>query len=442
MVDPNLIRMLGSNSTERRKQAIMLLAKSGERDALSYLEETATTDENPQLRQLARRGIAYLKEHMHEEEGFDYDDSFFEGVDVERESLLPTSFDIPKADAKYAKTLVDKALDHNVRGNNAEATSLLREAFKVNPLLMYDDYVRRIAAEITGRESHDAIQMLSPSMDDLRARLRGRPEIHPAQRFSALLVVISAVVTLLGVFLYPWADISSVPVTNVPVVDVGDDATLGSIETALQDLMSDPQISLVIQANVGQDKRQAIEKAVNELTLQFGWTDAVQVFTGLSDVVDITGLQSLVDQIQDVNTTIPIVNIRIDGAMIHEELAQSIQPRPVGPWDITLTFVPVAAGFAVFICLLILIKPSIRGWLVCLTVGLMGLLPMMHFYNNADTLVPQAFNTSSIGQILIVPPVGELVNGGFWLTLAGTLAITLIPILTVLLVPLKDGGQH
>jgi hypothetical protein len=442
MIDPNIIRMLSSNSSERRKQAIMLLAKSGEPDALSYLEETAETDETPQLRQLARRGIAYLKDNIHEEEDFDYDDSLFEGVDVERESLLPTDFDIPNADAKIAQTLIDKALDHNVRGNNAEATILLREAFKINPVLMYDDYVRHIAANITGRESHEAIRTLSPSMDDLRLRLRGRPEIHPAQRFSALLVLISAIVTLLGVFLYPWADISSVPVTNIPAIDIGDEATLGSIEDRLHDLVYSAETSLVIQATVGPNKHKGIQNAVDGITLKFGWIDAVRVFTGLDDVINITGLQTLIDEIQDVNTTIPGIDLHIDGAAIHEELTHSIQPRPVSSWDVTLTLVPIAAGFAMLIGLLILIKPSIRGWLVCLTVGLMGLLPMMHFYNNAGTLVPQNFNASSIGQILIVPPVGQLVNGGFWLTLAGTLAITVIPILTVLLVPLKDSGQN
>ena len=69
----------------------------------------------------------------------------------------------------------------------------------------------------------------------------------------------------------------------------------------------------------------------------------------------------------------------------------------------------------------------------------MGFLPMLHFFNNAHTLVPQGFDVGIVGKILDIPPVIDLVSVGFWLTLAGTLSIIVLPIFAAVFVPLKDN---
>ena len=263
------------------------------------------------------------------------------------------------------------------------------------------------------------------------------------QRLLALLVLLGAALILLGLFAYPWADISGTPVVDVPLVGMGDDeATLGSVQVALQDFIHQPRVSLGLFLAVGPERKTMIQDAVDGLTLRYTARDAAEVFIGQRDVLEVTGIQGVIDLLAEVDIPIPGANFTVDGADLRQGLDEQAPPRAgVSGWDYTLFLIPVAAALAVPVGLAQLIRPSRRGWILGLILGLLALLPLLHFFNNVDTLVPTGDGLSLIGRIIHIPPVTQLVTTGFWLTLAGV-GLLLLPALLALLAAPARRASH
>lgn len=431
MLDPDLIRMLSDPNITRRRQAIKLLAKSDSADALEHLKDAAISDDDPEVRELARKAAAYLQKRLGTQPPAAiqaYDDTFFVGYDIETSLLVPSDFEVSPAEERYAKDMLETAIDYNVRGDHHTAVARLKTAFKANPRLMYDDYARYAALDIAGGSDLDAaVAQFSPGRDALRKRLRKRPRVRPIQRLLALGVILAGLVVLLGTLLYPWADLSAVPMRDVPLVDITEDATIGSTYDSMKALINSPEAGVGLLVAIGPVRAQSLRDAVNTISLQYTWHDAVLVFTGQSDIARITGVQGVADQLDGVDFN--ILGIRVDGTEIKRQVDASVPPIHVDPWDYTIYLVPPLAVLTLITGLLLLIKPSLMGWLVCLVAGLVNLLSVLHFYDDIQTLVPQGFSVSIIGQILNLPPVIELVGYGFWMTFVGVLVVTLIPFL-------------
>jgi hypothetical protein len=66
MIDNRLIKMLDSKDPERRKTAVKELAKTKDKAALSYLAAVYRTDENPEVRDMARKAGIYINKHANE----------------------------------------------------------------------------------------------------------------------------------------------------------------------------------------------------------------------------------------------------------------------------------------------------------------------------------------------------------------------------------------
>jgi hypothetical protein len=67
MLNKDIIRAASSPDSERRKQAIIALGRSKQHDALPHLSQLAQSDPQPDLRELARKGIAYIQKHAPQE---------------------------------------------------------------------------------------------------------------------------------------------------------------------------------------------------------------------------------------------------------------------------------------------------------------------------------------------------------------------------------------
>lgn len=64
MIDPRLIDRLSDPDAERRKQAVVAIARIKEYAALQYLATVYREDSDPQVRELARKGGQFLRQHV------------------------------------------------------------------------------------------------------------------------------------------------------------------------------------------------------------------------------------------------------------------------------------------------------------------------------------------------------------------------------------------
>jgi tetratricopeptide (TPR) repeat protein len=191
MIDSRLIRLLDSSDSDKRKKAVMVLAKSKNPEALPYLKQVYDQDGDAEVRALARKAIAYIRKHSAAAQQAPADDtpdflrdesstrqtSPFYGEDeygqasaeertggytfAENEDILkPQEVEIPRAKVEEARSLVDQAMDWNLRGDNQRAIKHLRKALKINPQLAQDSYTTSLAANLTGMDGYTAIRAI------------------------------------------------------------------------------------------------------------------------------------------------------------------------------------------------------------------------------------------------------------------------------------------
>ncbi|PJF27730.1 MAG: hypothetical protein CUN52_14110, partial [Phototrophicales bacterium] len=63
MIDPRIIQALSSSDADKRKKAVAYLAKSLDRDALPYLARVYKTDSDSEIRELAKKAVAYIQKN-------------------------------------------------------------------------------------------------------------------------------------------------------------------------------------------------------------------------------------------------------------------------------------------------------------------------------------------------------------------------------------------
>jgi hypothetical protein len=64
MIDKRLLTRLNSADAETRRQAIIVLTRTHSREALMHLEAATRRELDPEVRELARRGVKYLRQHL------------------------------------------------------------------------------------------------------------------------------------------------------------------------------------------------------------------------------------------------------------------------------------------------------------------------------------------------------------------------------------------
>jgi hypothetical protein len=192
MIDSRLIRLLDSPDADKRKKAVMVLAKNKNPEAVPHLKRVYDRDRDAEVRALARKAIAYIRKHSGTDPQDQDDDTpeylreaiaaqqtspFYSepehgkqsGIDeptgsfvfAENEDILePQEPQIPQARIDEARALVDQAMDWNLRGDNQRAIKQLRRALKINPQLTQDSYTTSLAAALTGMDGYTAIRTI------------------------------------------------------------------------------------------------------------------------------------------------------------------------------------------------------------------------------------------------------------------------------------------
>jgi hypothetical protein len=192
MIDSRVIQLLGSADPEKRKKAVMLLAKTKDREALPHLEKVNSSDHNREVRSLATKAIAYIEKHTpvsspisddvydDYDEGDDNADShyaspFYAGDDYDEpedeaqpeaeEDEEPffsaaTEIRVSDAAAASARSMVQQAMDWSLRANNDRAAQLLGKALRLDPRLVHDSYTRSLAGSVVGLDNEAAIRQL------------------------------------------------------------------------------------------------------------------------------------------------------------------------------------------------------------------------------------------------------------------------------------------
>jgi tetratricopeptide (TPR) repeat protein len=175
MIDAAILKQLNDTDPEYRKQAVMELAKTKNREALNYLASVYRTDKDAEVRELARKAGVFINKHTGgstskrkndglftlDDEDDDYSSSrgtYYEEAEPHEE---PVTVQVSELDKERAMGLVKQALDVHMRGNNERALKYLRDAYKKNPNLRRDTYTSSLATTITGLPPDEAFRMLT-----------------------------------------------------------------------------------------------------------------------------------------------------------------------------------------------------------------------------------------------------------------------------------------
>ncbi|NJL57846.1 HEAT repeat domain-containing protein [bacterium] len=67
VIDDMILEALVSDDIEARKQAVRDLARTRSREALNLLAELQRDDDDPEVRELARKGWTYVRKHLPED---------------------------------------------------------------------------------------------------------------------------------------------------------------------------------------------------------------------------------------------------------------------------------------------------------------------------------------------------------------------------------------
>jgi hypothetical protein len=172
MVDHILLKQLNHTDPERRKKAVMELARTKDREALSYLATVYRSDSDPEVRELARKAGIFINKHTDGQKSKndtpiygpsdDDDDDSYYGTEsdsyLDDEIVPEKDINVSPLDAERANGLVKQAMDAHMRGNNDRALKYLRQALDKNPSLKKDSYTLSLASTITGMTGDQAIR--------------------------------------------------------------------------------------------------------------------------------------------------------------------------------------------------------------------------------------------------------------------------------------------
>lgn len=479
MIDPRIIKLLDSADVETRKKAVMALAKTKDRAALPHLAKVYKNDKSAEVRELARKGGVYIKKQLEEAAapvvhetyaepddyasgGYDYEDEeeddqdsyssrlrYYDEEEEEEEDesplpiphdheevVLPSDVYVSPGEEQRARGYVDQAMDWNVRGNNEKAAQLLQRALKINPRLMYDSYTLSIAATVTGMSGQEAVRVLGPRKEDLKKKVARSKGVGGAasgvQILMALLVVLGAAVALVGYFIMPWIDLSSIPIQ---------DETTGQITTFGESIdQAKDQFNALI-ALAGSDANtpevREIRSAIDGLTVSINGLDTTLVSIGSQNLLEAMGIIDLLNVFMGMlGGGFGIDQGQIDAAM--DEFDAAI-PEPA-PLDYSLILVPVMAVAAVLFGIVLVRGGSVASWLLAIIIGLLGVGPMIYFYlSGMETVIPsgEEVGLGGFGE-LNIPTGTDLLGVGYWISLAGMLAVIILPFIALLLMPTPE----
>ncbi|NJL57845.1 HEAT repeat domain-containing protein [bacterium] len=438
MIDDQLLEMLVNNNVEVRKRAVTQLAKTRSREALKYLADVYRDDDNADVRELARKGSLYIKKHLEAaapaasppprspaperqllaaDEAPEDEGAKITGAPTVSLSQLNISWEAEKR----AKEAVKTAMDYHVRGDNTRAAQHLRTALRENPRLSEDAFTVSLAATLTGLEGPQAVQRFAPSERELLAMTGHKDRNSALEAFMAYTVLVSAVIMLIGYFVFPWVDMGGLETTGLD----GESTTVGVLLDEMK-AQFDAMRDMVEQSGVPLDETERqLADALGGIRVAFSGFDTALVTLGLRDILDVMGVTALFEAVGG-SSLMSLLQV--------DETALETSAAPV-PLDYTLLLLPVVGGAALMVGFLLLRRARVALWIACIGIGLAGVVPLAHFYLSAvgDVLV----NGTDLGIFGEAAPASSvaLIGLGYWVTLAAVVVIALLPFIALLLTP-------
>lgn len=422
MIDDQLLELLESSNAETRKQAVKRLAQTKNRDALPYLADVYRNDDDPEVRDLARKGGIYIKRNAPEESPAE---SLYEEDDYATEEVAPDSAPLPSeiyvspAQQEKAQSLVQQALDVHMRGDNEKAAQLLNRALRANPHLMHDGYTTSLAATVTGMSGPQAIQMLAPTNSELKKRKDTPPGSKSSNRPGGLqaalafMTMLAAVVVLVGFLLFPWIDMSSIPTE--------DGNTLGASFDEMRSQLDQEDAEQAFIIMMGEEDGRAMYDALKAMTVQISGLDTALVSVGLRDIIDVMGLRQLFDLML--------------GEFASGEVADTTTQVQPDALDYTLLFVPVGGLLALGLAIYLLTRTSLINWAILIGVGLLTIGPYIYFYTSMIEDVVPTDTDLGVASTVVDISGASLIGMGFWVSLVGALMLVILPFVAVIATP-------
>lgn len=177
MIDNQLIQMLDDPNPKVRADAVKQLAKTKSQEAVQYLAAVYKTDNDPEIRELARKAGLYIKKKMTEEKWTGGDEE-----DDEEEELpqKPKMLEVSARNLESAKGYMETAMNLHVAGEDDKAIKMLEKAFKANPNLRFDNYSVGLASTIMEVSGDEAVSILIGE-DELRDTGGDKPKRKRAE---------------------------------------------------------------------------------------------------------------------------------------------------------------------------------------------------------------------------------------------------------------------
>ncbi|MBK9125593.1 MAG: hypothetical protein IPM16_21045 [Chloroflexi bacterium] len=206
MVDRQLISQLQSINASQRREAIIALGRTKDREAIPHLSRVVEIDPDEALRELARKAAIYIDKHApvvnvkpfkmpwddleEDEEELDTDADAAqaaEGVDAILASYTPPSPEEVSAqqDLEWAERYIERAWQAYYTDDKAGAESNLRKAFEKSPAIADNPNAREAAGKIMNMNADRAVAaLLKPHTQRRPASMSKKPATSSAQPAS------------------------------------------------------------------------------------------------------------------------------------------------------------------------------------------------------------------------------------------------------------------
>ncbi len=157
MIDQQLINMLDDPNPQIREKAVKQLAKTKSQDAVQYLAVVYKTDEDPDIRELARKAGLYIKKKMTEDKWTGDDPDPYADDDSDD---MPDTVDVSARAVEASIGQMESAMNLHVAGEDEKAAKFVEKAFMANPNLKNDSYYLGMAATILGIRGEEVADFL------------------------------------------------------------------------------------------------------------------------------------------------------------------------------------------------------------------------------------------------------------------------------------------
>jgi hypothetical protein len=392
MIDSRIVKLLDHPDAAARKKAVTALAKSGEPEALMLLARVYRSDDDGDVRELARKAGIYLKRQLEEDDEFAYDDE--DAAQEDPVESLNRMHQVSETDKNRANALVQQALDESMRGEDQRAFRNLVRAFSINPGLEHDTYASSLAAQITGLPRDEAIDRIKAVIQAGGGRQRSGSAggVRVLDRMIVFLLVLVGAGLIGGFLLTNWIELK---------LD-GDDMM------ALMQA-SDPTVGIPTD---GLESRLSITAT------------GIQFFNA------------------EIGGSMTIASITIDLDELTSELEESgVSVEEAEPEDVETASIlaPITGAVTILIGVIALIAaPGAWYWVLSLILTLVGAVPFVWLYlevTQEDFFGDFDLTFTELG----IASGLDVLGTGYWLGVGLVAAMGLLALLGVILAPSPES---